>query len=110
MSALQDRVAEVLASEHPFGELAGGQFPDWFRCWIARVAPLVAGLVEERRIETDVQLELVPRGSVVRSDAGTIACRFDGRNSVVFGDDRPFPWHKLALPAVVLWTPNGDQR
>lgn len=43
---MQDRVAEVLASEHPFGVHAGGQFPDWFREWIAKVAPLVAGLLD----------------------------------------------------------------
>lgn len=23
----------------------------------------------------------------------------------VAGDDRPFPWPKLALPAVLLWSP-----
>ena len=54
-------------------------------------------------------LDRVPARSIVRSDAGTIACRFDGRNGVVFGDDRPFPWHNLALPAVVLWHPDWSE-
>lgn len=61
------------------------------------------------RIETAADLDRVPSGSVVRSSAGTIACRFDGRNGVVFGDERPFPWHKLALPAEVIWDPRNQR-
>ena len=59
-----------------------------------------------RVIETDEELAgTVPDGSIVRSNAGTIACRFDYGAGVVFGDDRPFPWGSLDLPVTVLWTP-----
>lgn len=60
-----------------------------------------------RTITTPQDLDRVAARSVVRSAAGTIAARFDGRNGVVFGDDRPFPWHQLALPATVLWSPEA---
>ena len=53
-------------------------------------------------ITTVEQLDRVPAGAIVQSAAGSIACRFDDRNGVVFGDDRPFPWHKLALPALLI--------
>ncbi|MGE2733825.1 hypothetical protein [Mycolicibacterium vaccae] len=109
MKDLHDRIETALQSVHPFGKAAGGTFPEWFGDWIATVTAQVASAVYPR-VETDAELELVPRGSVVRSDAGTIACRFDGRNGVVFGDDRPFPWHKLSLPVTVLWTLSGDNR
>lgn len=56
-------------------------------------------------ITTVEDLDRVPSGAIVRSSAGSIACRFDGRNGVVFGDDRPFPWHRLAFPAILLWSP-----
>lgn len=57
-------------------------------------------------IETDEDLATeVPDGSIVRSKAGTIACRFDYGTGVVFGDDRPFPWGSLQLPVTVLWSP-----
>ncbi|ANW63988.1 hypothetical protein BCA37_10630 [Mycobacterium sp. djl-10] len=56
-------------------------------------------------IDTTDDLYAVPRGAVVLSRAGTIAARFDATNGVVFGDDRPFPWRELALPVVVLWSP-----
>lgn len=54
-------------------------------------------------ITTTTQLEAVPVGHVVRSAAGTIAARFDQDRGVVFGDNRPFPWIALDLPATVLW-------
>lgn len=54
-------------------------------------------------ITTTTQLEAVPVGHVVRSAAGTIAARFDQDRGVVFGDNRPFPWIALELPATVLW-------
>ena len=54
-------------------------------------------------ITTTTQLEALPVGHVVRSAAGTIAARFDQDRGVVFGDNRPFPWIALELPATVLW-------
>ncbi|QRY43132.1 hypothetical protein JVX93_21550 [Mycolicibacterium boenickei] len=65
--------------------------------------------VKARTITNPLELDRIPAGSVVRSSSGTIAARFDGRNGVVFGDDRPFPWHALSLPVEILWTP-GDVR
>jgi len=53
----------------------------------------------------------VPVGAIVRSPAGTIACRYDESVGTVFGDDRPFEWGALASPVHVLWmppTPTGD--
>lgn len=72
--------------------------------------PVLLKVIESlapRIIETPGDLDRLPARSVVRSSAGTIAARFDGRNGVVFGDDRPFPWHQLALPATVLWSPEA---
>lgn len=60
-------------------------------------------------IETAEELDQVPVGAVVRSDAGTIAARFDSRHGVLFGMVTPFPWHRLALPAIVLWSPEGQR-
>ena len=59
-------------------------------------------------ITTAVQLDALPVGTVVRATDGTIACRYDQRLGVVFGDDRPFPWSVLKPPAVVLW-PSTDR-
>ena len=53
----------------------------------------------------------VPVGAVVRSPAGTIACRYDEGVGIVFGDDRPFERGALASPVHILWmppTPTGD--
>lgn len=55
-----------------------------------------------RVVRTVEELGDVPVGAIVRSSAGTIACRFDALNGFVFGDDRSFPWARLALPATVL--------
>lgn len=109
MRALQERIETALESVHPFGKNAGGKFPAWYADWISDAVPAVAAAVYPK-VETEAELELVPVGAIVRSEAGTIALRFDGVNGVVFGDDRPFRWHLLALPVTVLWTPNGDQR
>lgn len=55
-----------------------------------------------REITTLDDLLALPVGTVVRSSAGTITCRADLRRGVVFGDDRPFEWIRLALPATVI--------
>lgn len=94
--------------------------PDEFCPWDGRPYREVVGILEQQaaelaelrttlRIESAEELDRVPVGAVVRSSAGTIACRFDGRNGVVFGDDRPFPWHKLALPAQLIWDPRSQR-
>ncbi len=61
-----------------------------------------------KAVTTAAELDALPRGAVVRSAAGTIACRWDRTRGVVFGDNRPFAWSKLALPADVLYLPDGD--
>lgn len=65
-------------------------------------------MTEARTVTTAAELDALPRGAVVRSTAGTIACRWDRTRGVVFGDDRSFAWSKLALPADVLYLPDGD--
>lgn len=59
-------------------------------------------------ITTVEQLDALPPESIVKSEGGSVACRFyDGIHGVTFGDERPFKWTVLAseLPAVVLWHP-----
>lgn len=90
----------VLAMENPREVI-----PDLFAAAVLRIAIHETEKAADR-IETIAELERVPWSAVVRSDAGTIACRFDANNGVVFGDDRPFPWLKLALPAQVIWRPD----
>lgn len=63
-------------------------------------------VLEARTISTVEELDRLPIGVVVRSAEGSIACRFDATRGVVFGDERPFPWLRLALTARVLWTPD----
>lgn len=53
------------------------------------------------------QLAALPPRCVVRAADGTIAARFDQHLGVVFGDDRPFQWSVLSVPALVLWV-DGD--
>jgi hypothetical protein len=53
------------------------------------------------------QLAAIPPRSVVRAADGTIAARFSDELGVLFGDDRPFPWSVLRVPALVLWV-DGD--
>jgi len=59
-------------------------------------------------ITTPTELDELPHGSVVRSDAGTIAARYNEQHGTVFGDDRPFPWAKLRLPVTLLHVPGRD--
>jgi len=57
-------------------------------------------------VRTVDELNALPVGAVVISEAGTIACRFDERKFVCFGDERPGEaWSLLALPARVLYRP-----
>jgi hypothetical protein len=61
-----------------------------------------------RVIECPAELEALPTGTIVQSNAGTIACRFNRVRGVVFGSNHPFDWDALQLPATVLWTPGGE--
>lgn len=62
--------------------------------------------LQARTIETVEQLDAVPRGAIIRSDAGSIVCRYDAYHGVAFGEDRPFPWQILRLPALLVWHPD----
>ena len=42
----------------------------------------------------------------MRSSDGTIACRHYSGQGVAFGDERLFPWDRLALPLTVLYRPD----
>lgn len=53
-------------------------------------------------------LSSVPVGTVVRSDAGTIACRFDQNSGVLLGDDRVFRWADLGRPVRILFDPTEE--
>ena len=74
-----------------------GEAADIITAYLAAAQPVV---------ETVQALKDLPVGVVVRSAAGTIACRADESAGVVFGDDRPFPWTSLMLPARVVWRPH----
>lgn len=65
---------------------------------------------EARTIHTSDQLASLPRGTVVESAAETIGAHCGDQRGVVFGDDRPFGWQNLALPAVVLWHPDWSRK
>lgn len=57
-------------------------------------------------ITTAEARDALPPGVIVRSAAGTIACRHDGGMGVCFGVERPFAWDQLALPLTVLYRPD----
>ncbi len=57
-------------------------------------------------IATAAELDALPTGSVVRSHAGTIACRWGDSDGVCFGIAASFNWRKLALPVAVLYRPD----
>ena len=57
-------------------------------------------------ITTAEARDALPPGVIVRSAAGTIACRHDGGMGVCFGVERPFEWDRLALPLTVLYRPD----
>lgn len=76
----------------------------------ATAAHLIAeGWTKPREVRTAAELDALRVGSVVRSSAGTIACKCEATRGVVFGDDRTFPWLKLAAPATVLHEPGEGQ-
>lgn len=83
--------------------------PDCQADWQEWVDHFADAWREACTISTDEELDAVPVGAIVRSSAGTIACRFDSTHGVVFGDERPFPWRKLALDALLLWHPGWER-
>ncbi|GJJ22311.1 hypothetical protein [Mycolicibacterium mageritense] len=104
------RIAEILRS-------AGILLPnDYTRSWdynraLNELAAQIDAAVRPR-IETLEQLDALPPETIVKTEGGTVACRFyDREHGVVFGDDRPFKWSALAteLPAIVLWSPEVDR-
>ena len=56
-------------------------------------------------ITSPQQRDELPAGVIVKSAAGTIACRHPSGVGVVFGDERPIDWARLALPITILITP-----
>lgn len=57
------------------------------------------------------ELGALPPESIVKTEDGTVACRFyDGVHGVLFGDDRPFKWSVLQPPALLLWHPDWSTR
>ncbi|ORL01803.1 hypothetical protein A6F55_19110 [Prescottella equi] len=74
----------------------------WGKCADAIRA---AGYSRPRVVETAEELGALPHKVIVESHAGSIAARFDDEHGVIFGDDRPFPWMRLALPVTILRMP-----
>lgn len=74
--------------------------------WVDRGDGTWALVIPKSRVITTVkELNELSEGSVVRSSAWTIACRYDLTRGVVFGVREPFPWSGLQLPVTVLWEP-----
>ena len=61
-----------------------------------------------RVVTTREAADALASGTVVHSDAGTIACVYNDTLAVVFGNARPVDRALLALPLTVLW-PLGDE-
>ena len=59
-------------------------------------------------VATIEERDALPAGVVVRSAAGTIACRHHSGRGLVFGDSWGFDWSALALPLTVLWAPGAE--
>ena len=73
---------------------------------VAEAAVTAYFAVTQPVVKTVHALKALPVEVVVLSAAGTIACRADESAGVVFGDERPFPWTSLMLPARVIWRPH----
>lgn len=64
--------------------------------------------LQRNTLITDLdELAALPPRCVVRAADGTIAARFNDELGVLFGDDRPFQWSVLRVPALLLWV-DGD--
>lgn len=73
--------------------------------WARKEVQRILNASRPRVVETAEELEALPHRVIVESSAGSIAARFDDEHGVIFGDDRPFPWMRLALPVTVLRMP-----
>ena len=61
-------------------------------------------------ITTAAELDALPPESIVKTHEKTVACRFYDRvHGVLFGDERPILWDRLALPATLLWHPDWEK-
>lgn len=82
----------------------GWRIPESADAWDIADAILAAGFRRSTPhvVETVEELDALPNGTIVKSSAGTVACRHSEFFGVVFGDERPFRWDLLALPATVL--------
>lgn len=70
-----------------------------------------AAITALRAMRTIQSAADVPIRAVAYNEAdGSIVARFDQDHGVVFGDDRPFPWHDRYLrgPFRLLWHPSDD--
>lgn len=92
--------------EEAADEIEGFTVPGVPARMIAKAAITAYLAVAQPIVETEQALKDLPVGVVVRSAAGTIACRADESAGVVFGEERPFPWTSLMLPARVIWRPH----
>jgi hypothetical protein len=105
-------------SEHPVDENTTTKLIAEAQAQVGHIADksnreqLIANLADTleaaqpRIVRTVEELDALPVGAVIRSIAGTIACRVEADQGTVFGDDRPFgPWNRLHLPITVLWVP-----
>lgn len=107
-AAIDGDVQLLLLATNVTSEQMNAQHPE-IRDSLARRATAAALAATHPTITTTDDLDALPAGTVVRSDTGTIACRFDTDHGVVLGDDRPFsPWTALQLPATILWDPRSS--
>jgi hypothetical protein len=71
-----------------------------------RQAAIDAAVQAERErvvITTREERSALPPETIVRSAAGTIACRHYSGMGVLFGSGTPIIWHDLALPLTIIW-------
>lgn len=106
-NAAVDRAQDLIADK--FENEGEAWWGDHTGDHLARVAAeAVRGLLSVKAppepvvVETVEARDALPAGTVVRSAAGTIACRHKSGVGVVFGDERPFDWSLLAAPLTVL--------
>ena len=111
MASDRDALAQLIAQELDFHYSIDSDNCEPIEAGIKAgcAAALAKGWRPPARVITTLDdLLSLPVGAVVRSSAGTIACRADLAHGVVFGDERPFSWVLLALPATVIPIPTEE--
>ena len=99
--------ADQCSTEHAvvvriIGAAVDGEPDDLSRA--TRAADEVMALLRPpARVTTEEARNALPVGHVVRSAAGSIACRVSETCGVILGDSRTFPWTLLQLPLTVLY-------